>query len=258
MEGCDEMRHQQTLRVFGTVLVLVLMAGCTRQWSAQCTDAECIEGGLSEFDDSAGAFYPSLDVEGWPCTDTDGFCRGTLLGFEVYLSLTILPGEEDLAEAVISQLYDDLTVVTDLLEPEVLEVLREVPIWIDAEENPESAGFYNNVGRWIGVPSAELYLRHVETSPAFVLHELAHAWHDLALGFDDEDILAAYQNAMDLDLYAASPLGSPHYATTNELEYFAVLTEAWFWLDYDFPSNRAELLSHDPLGAEVVERAWRW
>lgn len=252
------MRQQQAFRVFVTVLLLAWMAGCTGQWGAQCTDAECIEGGLTEFDDSGGAFYPSLDVEGWPCTDTEGFCQGTLLGFDVYLTLTILSGEEGLAEAVISQLRADLTVVSYLLEPEVLQVLREVPFWIDAEENPESAGFYNSVGRWIGVPSAELYLQHVETSPAFVLHELAHAWHKLALGFDDEEVLAAYQNAMDLDLYAASSPGVPHYATTNALEYFAVLTEAWFWLDYDFPSNRAELLSHDPLGAEVVERAWRW
>jgi len=234
------------------------MAGCTTQWSAQCTDDECVEGRLTEPDYFGGDFYPPLAVGGWSCTVTDGFCRGSLVGFDVHLSLSTALVEEDLPGEVIWQLHDDLTVVTYLLEPEVLEVLREVPIWIDAEENPESAGFYNSVGGWIGVPSAERYLQHVETSPAFVLHELAHAWHDLALGFDDEEILAAYQNAMDLDLYAASPLGVPHYATTNAVEYFAVLTEAWFWLDYDFPSNRAELLSHDPLGAEVVERAWRW
>ena len=251
------MRQQQALRIFGTVLVLVLMAGCTTQWSAQCTDDECIEGSLTEFDDFGGVFYPSLDVEGWPCTLTEGFCRGTLVGFDVHLELLTPLDEEDLSEAVISQLRDDLMVVTYLLESEVLEVLREVPIWIWAEEEYESMGFYSLEG-WIGIPNAERYLQHIEAAPAFVLHELAHAWHDLGLGFDEEDVLAAYQNAMDLDLYAASPLGSPHYATTNELEYFAVLTEAWFWLNSDFPSNRAELLSHDPFGAEVVERAWRW
>ncbi len=251
------MRRLQAVRAFGTFLVLVLMAGCTTQWSAQCTDDECIEVSLTELDDFGGDFYPSLDVEGWPCTVTEGFCRGTLVGFDVHLSLMTPFGEEDLSEAVISQLRDDLTVVTYLLESDVLEVLREVPIWIDPEEEHEYIAFYHPAG-WIGIPSAGRYLHHVEGAPAIVLHELAHAWHDLGLGFDDEDILAAYQNAMDLDLYAASPLGSPHYATTNEREYFAVLTEAWFWLDNDFPSNRVELLSHDPVGAEVVERAWRW
>ena len=250
------MRRLQAVRAFGTFLVLVLMAGCTTQWSAHCTDDECSDESLAEPDYFGGDSNPSLDVEGWPCTVTDGFCRGSLVGFDVRLSLSTALVEEDLPGEVIWQLHDDLTVVTYLLEHEALEVLRGVPIWIDAEEDHEYIGFY--VAGRIEFPSAERYLRVVESAPAIVLHELAHAWHDLALGFDDEDVLAAYQNAMDLDLYAASPLGVPHYATTNELEYFAVLTESWFWLNHDFPSNRAELLSHDLFGAEVVERAWRW
>jgi len=248
--------RQEVLRLVAASLVLLLSAGCTTHWSAQCADGECSEGTLSDFDQGGGDFYPSLDVEGWPCTVTDGFCWGSLVGFDVGLSLLTAFGDDDLPEEVISQLRADLTVVAYLLEPEVVEVLREVPIWIDAEEEHEYVGFYT--ASRIEFPCGERYLQHVEGAPAIVLHELAHAWHDLQLGFDNEEILAAYQNAIDLNLYAGPSVEPPHYATTNEREYFAVLTEAWFWLDSDFPSNRVELLSHDPVGAEVVERAWRW
>ena len=46
------------------------------------------------------------------------------------------------------------------------------------------------------------------------------------------------------------------YATTDHKEYFAELTEAWFWENDYYPFNRAELLEFDPAGAAVVESAW--
>ena len=46
------------------------------------------------------------------------------------------------------------------------------------------------------------------------------------------------------------------YAATNKQEYFAELTEAWFWENDFYPYNREELLEHDPLGAAAVEAAW--
>ena len=46
------------------------------------------------------------------------------------------------------------------------------------------------------------------------------------------------------------------YSTVNDHEYFADLTEAWFWENDFYPYNREQLLTHDPVGAAAVEAAW--
>ena len=46
------------------------------------------------------------------------------------------------------------------------------------------------------------------------------------------------------------------YALYNHDEYFAVLTQAYFWTSFFYPFNREQLLEHDPVGAAAVEAAW--
>ena len=100
----------------------------------------------------------------------------------------------------------------------------------------------------------------VEQQPAIVLHELAHAWHHQALGYDNPEIEAAYAAAMESGIYDevayVSGGTADAYAKTNKQEYFAELTEAWFWRNDFYPFERAELEAHDPAGAQVIERAW--
>ncbi len=96
--------------------------------------------------------------------------------------------------------------------------------------------------------------------PAVILHELAHAYHDQVLGFDDPGILKAYNEAMKKGLYDKALLYNgehvKHYATTNEKEYFAEATEAYFYKNDFYPFVRAELAIHDPLGYAEVKRVW--
>jgi hypothetical protein len=39
-------------------------------------------------------------------------------------------------------------------------------------------------------------------------------------------------------------------------EYFAELSEAYFWVNDFYPFVRAELREHDPAGYAAVEAAW--
>lgn len=48
-----------------------------------------------------------------------------------------------------------------------------------------------------------------------------------------------------------------HYALTNEKEYFAELTEAYFGKNDYFPFTRAELVEFDPQGFELIQEAWQ-
>ena len=52
--------------------------------------------------------------------------------------------------------------------------------------------------------------------------------------------------------------GSPrrHYALTNDHEYFAEATEAWFGTNDFHPFVRPELVEIDPVGAALMQRVW--
>ncbi len=84
--------------------------------------------------------------------------------------------------------------------------------------------------------------RQINVQPWCVLHELAHAYHDQVLGFEEARILAAYA------AYKKSGHGSavllvtgghvPHYGLTDHKEFFAEMTESYFGVNDFFPFNR--------------------
>ena len=104
--------------------------------------------------------------------------------------------------------------------------------------------------------SREQLLKH----PAVVLHELAHAYHDQILSFDQPEILAAYQKAKAAGIYENVLLYTgkkvKHYGLTNHKEYFAEGTEAFFYRNDFYPFVRAELKEHDPILHDVLARVW--
>jgi hypothetical protein len=102
--------------------------------------------------------------------------------------------------------------------------------------------------------------RNTNEQPWVILHELAHAYHDQFLGFDEPRIKDAYEN------YKKSGKGDmtllyngkrvKHYALTNQMEFFAEMTEAYFGTNDFFPFNRAELKESEPQIYEVLNNTW--
>ena len=93
-----------------------------------------------------------------------------------------------------------------------------------------------------------------------ILHELAHAYHDQVLSFDEPRIISAYEDAMKAGIYEQSLLYTgqtvKHYATTNHKEYFAEATEAYLYHNDFYPFVRAELRQHDRAAYAEMERVW--
>jgi hypothetical protein len=84
-----------------------------------------------------------------------------------------------------------------------------------------------------------------------VLHEMVHAVQDQVLGNNNASIKAAYKQAMERNL-----LDKKAYAATNELEFFAEMTCAYFdQLDY-YPHNNKELKKLDPTTYKLLESIW--
>jgi len=99
--------------------------------------------------------------------------------------------------------------------------------------------------------------------PYLLLHELAHAYHDLVLGFDQREIRAAFEQARDSKSYdkvkrftGNKIVTDKAYAMSNHKEYFAENTEAYFGKNDFFPFNQAELKTHDPKMHDLVAKVW--
>jgi hypothetical protein len=102
--------------------------------------------------------------------------------------------------------------------------------------------------------------RNINEQPWVILHELAHAYHDQVLGFNNPRIREAY------DKFKQSGHGDKtllyngkrvkHYALTNPMEFFAEMTEAYFGVNDFFPFNRAELREAEPEIYELLKTVW--
>ncbi|MDG2054255.1 MAG: serine hydrolase [Phycisphaerales bacterium] len=181
-------------------------------------------------------------------------------------------------------LNDRLKYIEEVIPKKQLAFLKTIPIWVSDEPGyplrPGENGvipFHRSPG-WLrnhglnphmapGVhfinPHAIMYEHKVfEWAPETMLHELAHAYHNIELGLDQSDIKEAYKAAMNRGLYKKVPSRrDPNklvqaYAATNQEEYFSEMTEAYFGENDWFPRNRTELLKYDPRGYRAVEKVW--
>ena len=150
--------------------------------------------------------------------------------------------------------------------------LKEVAFWIEVNDPKNAAAAYHPSANWlkengynvdmaqcveIGNMSNFLKWQHIQ--PSMVLHELAHSYHFRVVG-ESPDIVAAYKNAVDSHIYDSVPFVTggrrKAYALTNEYEYFAECSEAYFGRNDFYPFVRTEFKTFDPQGYAAIEKAW--
>jgi len=199
-------------------------------------------------------------------------------GWTVHVDPKLLEGEHAGEGArALTMLANHLQRIAILMPKDRLTKLREVGIWIEydhPEINVEPGPYHPGVG-WLTARGYDARLakkvhitraasllerHHMIKHPAVILHELAHAYHDQVLGFDEPRIKAAYDKAMKDGLYDNVLLYTGrkvrHYAATNHKEYFAEGTEAYFYRNDFYPFVRAELKQHDPVLHDLLEDIW--
>lgn len=93
-----------------------------------------------------------------------------------------------------------------------------------------------------------------------LLHELAHAYHDQVLGFDDARIKQSFERAKSARSYESVERNNGRsertYALTDHKEYFAEATEAFFGTNDFYPFTREELRQHDREIHELLAEVW--
>jgi hypothetical protein len=93
-----------------------------------------------------------------------------------------------------------------------------------------------------------------------LLHEMCHAVHSHILGNKNPIIMAAYNQAMDRQLYQdvkhESGRSARAYASTSDHEYFAELSCAYLDRCAWYPFTREELKEYDAVGFKLMEEIW--
>ena len=123
-------------------------------------------------------------------------------------------------------------------------------------------GFPTDLAKCVHLPrAADLPTRrNINEQPWVILHELAHAFHDQKLSFDEPRLKAAHESFKQNGHGDATLLYNgkrvKHYGLTNQMEFFAEMTESFFGVNDFFPFNRAELQEAEPEVFQLLTDIW--
>lgn len=190
-------------------------------------------------------------------------------------SPTDQPQNIELGTKAIRFLEAKLFEITIVVPPKRLEELQRVKIVLDLncgglgsmQYHPSAGwlvanGYPADLEKCVHLPRAAdvATKRNINEQPWVILHELAHAFHDQILGFEDARVMAAYErykrsgSGDKAMLYDGSIV--KHYGLTDQKEFFAEMTEAFFGSNDFYPFNRAELKQLDPSLDRLLAEIW--
>lgn len=163
--------------------------------------------------------------------------------------------------------------ISRVVPSNALARLRAIPVWVERAHPRHRCMCYHPSAQWlrehdmnpekagsIEIANATNFLAWTLQQPWMVLHELAHGYHHQVLKHGHPELRAAYQRAVQSGTYQKvlhwDGRQVRHYALTNDEEYFAEGTEAFFGVNDFYPFVRAELQQHDPTLFELLSRLW--
>jgi hypothetical protein len=200
--------------------------------------------------------YSTINMQGWTVLVAPGYTDVPLIFFHV-----------------LALLDDHLYRINRVIPSPALEQLKAVEIWLEVDMHKNAAMGYHPSEDWLSangynpdkagaveVSNAQAFLDWSHGQPWMILHELAHAYHDQVLGWNNCRVNAAFRSKVEdgdyvevLDIFGKL---RPHYALTNVHEYFAETTEAYFGTNDIYPFVRSELEQVDPAGFELMKQVW--
>jgi len=197
-------------------------------------------------------------------------------GWKVRVDDRLLTGPHaELGTRALARLDHQLSDVVMLMHPEQLAHLQAVTIQLDYTNGDLKSPQYHPNGEWlvehgydkalekcVHIPDATYYVgtRFQREQPFAIMHELAHSYHDQVLNFDNPEILEAYHNFEKSGKYNSvlhiSGHMERHYALTNQMEFFAEMTESYFGANDFYPFNSAELQKEEPVLFKLLQKIW--
>lgn len=196
-------------------------------------------------------------------------------GWQIYIEPKLFDADQyPQGTEALKMLANHLQRIAILMPAEQLEKMRKLEIWIESNHSLGNMQYHPSV-KWleqhghdprlskkVHIPRAASLLERNQMlkHPAVILHELAHAYHDQYLSFNDPRIIKVYKDAMKAEIYDQALLFNgkivKHYGASNHKEYFAEGTEAYFYRNDFYPFVAAELKNHDPALYNLLAEIW--
>jgi len=167
-----------------------------------------------------------------------------------------------------------LHMVKRYVPEKALRQLQKVPIWIELENpnvpyttyhccretlksrhlNPDKLGA-------VEIGNVKNFIQWSFIQPFMVLNQLARAYHDKVLGYDNAEIKVAHEQAVKSEKYDLVLRFDGRYvrhpALTDPKEYFAEMTEAYYGVNDHYPFLQFELKQFDPNACELMTKLWQ-
>jgi hypothetical protein len=230
---------------------------------------------LADTSKAGGQFWKITSVSGNTAVTKgwEGQKRKELIfsGFKVIVGADF--AEQAEVKQALDLLSDNLATIVKIVKPAHLAKLKTIPIWVQYRYKEDGALWYHTSKEWLlanGYPAEmenaveisniENFLHEKDNQPLQVLHELAHGFQDQFIPDLQDELQAAYDNAVASSKYdSVERVGEGKvraYALTDITEYFAELTEAYFGENDYYPFNREQLKAFDPKGYKLMQDAW--
>ena len=200
---------------------------------------------------------------------TTGYTVKTLAGWQVYVHNALLPGGEhaETGAAAMKRLTDAMERLKTWIPAGPLAKLMKVKIWLEVNS---TRGPHGNTSAYQYHPgldwltdmdfnpdkhkcvefgnAASLAKRGDDSTASVLLHELAHAYHDQVLSFDNPDVLAAHKRAREEGKYPPRDW----VVRANHKEFFAGVTTRYFGTK----EERDAVGRRDPILEKFLLKAW--
>jgi hypothetical protein len=252
--GASMQRHMRLLLPLVVALVALTMGPSSSRVQLQAADPMVQAGANPLFDQ-----YERRNIEGWT----------------ILINRALIGQEHELTERALTLLRFQLYQITRKVPPAAVRKLRTIHIWLEEDEPYHDGVTYHPSLEWlrakganpakaggIDICNVRNFLKWTLDQPWLLLHELSHGYHHKFLpgGHRNPEIKAVYDHAMRAGLYDSvlriNGQMEKAYATTNDKEYFAELTEAFFGTNDFYPFVRAELRRHDPMAFNLLQQVW--
>lgn len=219
-------------------------------------------------------FAAPLCISSGGYTPTSGYELRQVKGWNVYVEKAFIAKHKEVYDETMRLLECQLYQITRVVPAKPLAEMKKVAIWIEYDLTDTCACYHPSKGwliknnynpekeKSVNITNAKNFLKWTIHQPWMVLHEMAHAYHDRVLGWDDPktDIKALYKKAVEDKKYETvlhiDGRTQKAYALNNHKEYFAETAEAYFGTNDMFPFVRSELKQFDPDMYEMHKKIW--
>jgi len=216
-------------------------------------------------DDKSARLAPKTPYE-----PTSHYTIMNIAGWKVHVNKALLPGgtHAELGTKAIERLRGDMVLVKHWVADEPLAKLMQVGIWLELDTTNGPHGrtptfHYHPFLGWLkkmdfhpGKHKCVEYSRAASLvgnrrgrgTAIILLHELAHAYHDQVLSFNDPDILAAHKRAREGGKYPKNDW----VVRADHKEFFAGVTTRYFGTKRE----REALVERDPILLKKLQKIW--